>query len=218
MSGLGAGSANAMAAYLVTATEAAGFALADAGLLVSLGSAVSIAARIALGWAADRWRPPLRACVTALMAGGALAYALLAGSGSWGVMVLATCLAFGMGWGWAGLSILAIVLPFLIRSARSAAHPPAADPPAGRCPWWGWCGLAVGAAAWVLAWTRFDWFAPLQAFTFLVPARYYVTVTRGIFLKGVGLEALWPQAVLMALYAILGLALATRTFRKELPE
>lgn len=109
MSGLGAGSANAMAAYLVTATEGAGFALADAGLLVSLGSAVSIAARIALGWAADRWHPPLLACVTALMAGGALAYALLAGSGSWGLMVLATCLAFGMGWGWAGLSILAIV-------------------------------------------------------------------------------------------------------------
>lgn len=59
---------------------------------------------------------------------------------------------------------------------------------------------------------------PLQAFTFLVPARYFVTVTRGIFLKGVGLEALWPQALLMTLYAVLGLALATRAFRKELPE
>ncbi|MEX0837066.1 MAG: ABC transporter permease [Gemmatimonadota bacterium] len=59
---------------------------------------------------------------------------------------------------------------------------------------------------------------PLQAFTFLVPARYFVTVTRGIFLKGVGLEALWPQALLMTLYAVLGLALAIRAFRKELPE
>lgn len=58
----------------------------------------------------------------------------------------------------------------------------------------------------------------LQAVTFLVPARYFVTVTRGIFLKGVGLEALWPQALLMTLYAALGLVLATRTFRKELPE
>ncbi|MEX2466856.1 MAG: ABC transporter permease [Gemmatimonadota bacterium] len=58
----------------------------------------------------------------------------------------------------------------------------------------------------------------LQGVTFLVPARYFVTVTRGIFLKGVGLEALWPQAVLMSLYAVLGLALATRAFRKELPE
>ena len=58
----------------------------------------------------------------------------------------------------------------------------------------------------------------LKGVTFLVPARYFVTVTRGVFLKGVGLEVLWPQAVLMALYAALGLALATRAFRKELPE
>ncbi len=58
----------------------------------------------------------------------------------------------------------------------------------------------------------------LKGVTFLVPARYFVTVTRGVFLKGVGLEVLWPQALLMTLYAVLGLTLATRTFRKELPE
>lgn len=56
----------------------------------------------------------------------------------------------------------------------------------------------------------------LQGVTFLVPARYFVTVTRGIFLKGVGIEVLWPQALLMLAYAVLGLALATRVFRKEL--
>ncbi|NIP80634.1 MAG: ABC transporter permease, partial [Gemmatimonadetes bacterium] len=56
----------------------------------------------------------------------------------------------------------------------------------------------------------------LQGVTFLVPARYFVTVTRGIFLKGVGPAVLWPQALLMLAYAVLGLALATRAFRKEL--
>jgi ABC-2 type transport system permease protein len=56
----------------------------------------------------------------------------------------------------------------------------------------------------------------LQGFTFLIPARYFVTVTRGIFLKGVGATVLWPQAALMLLYAVLGLTLATRAFRKEL--
>jgi len=56
----------------------------------------------------------------------------------------------------------------------------------------------------------------LRGFTYLIPARYYVTVTRGIFLKGVGAEVLWPQATLMLLYAVLGLGLATRAFRKEL--
>jgi ABC-2 type transport system permease protein len=58
--------------------------------------------------------------------------------------------------------------------------------------------------------------AALRAVTLLVPARYYVTVTRGIFLKGVGMEVLWPQAALMLAYAVVGLALATLAFRKEL--
>ncbi len=56
----------------------------------------------------------------------------------------------------------------------------------------------------------------LRGVTFLVPARYFVTVTRGVFLKGVGAEVLWLQAVLMLVYAVLGLGLATRAFRKEL--
>ena len=58
--------------------------------------------------------------------------------------------------------------------------------------------------------------AALQGVTYLVPARYFVTVTRGVFLKGVGISVLWPQALLMLAYAVLGVALATRAFRKEL--
>ncbi|HZD05643.1 MAG TPA: ABC transporter permease [Longimicrobiales bacterium] len=58
--------------------------------------------------------------------------------------------------------------------------------------------------------------AVLQAFTFLVPARYYITVTRGIFLKGVGVAALWPEALFMVAFAVLGLGAATLVFRKEL--
>lgn len=57
----------------------------------------------------------------------------------------------------------------------------------------------------------------LQGVTFVVPARYFVTVTRGIFLKGIGTEVLWPQAILMTAFAAAGLALATAVFRKELP-
>jgi ABC-2 type transport system permease protein len=58
--------------------------------------------------------------------------------------------------------------------------------------------------------------APLQAITYLVPARYFLVVTRGIFLKGVGIEVLWVQGLLMIGFAILGLALATKMFRKEI--
>lgn len=57
---------------------------------------------------------------------------------------------------------------------------------------------------------------PLQLFTLLVPARYFLVVTRGIFLKGVGPEVLALQAVLMILFAVAGLTLAVRSFRKEL--
>jgi ABC-2 type transport system permease protein len=56
----------------------------------------------------------------------------------------------------------------------------------------------------------------LRGVTFLIPARYYITVTRGIFLKGVGPSALWPEAVAMILYAAIGLGLATKFFKKEL--
>ena len=56
----------------------------------------------------------------------------------------------------------------------------------------------------------------LQIFTYLIPARYYIVVTRGIFLKDVGVDVLWVQAVFMAGFALLGLGLATRVFRKEI--
>jgi len=56
----------------------------------------------------------------------------------------------------------------------------------------------------------------LQAVTYLVPARYFVTVTRGILLKGVGPGVLWTEAAFMVAFAAAGLGLAVRVFRKEL--
>ena len=56
----------------------------------------------------------------------------------------------------------------------------------------------------------------LRLVTYLVPARYFLVVTRGIFLKGVGPDVLWGEGLLMVLYAVLGLGLAVRSFRKEL--
>lgn len=56
----------------------------------------------------------------------------------------------------------------------------------------------------------------LRAVTTIVPARYFVTVTRGIFLKGVGIEVLWAQALSMVAFAALGLGLAAAAFRKQI--
>ena len=36
-----------------------------------------------------------------------------------------------------------------------------------------------------------------QLVTYVVPLRYYVQVLRGVFLKGVGLDVLWPQGLAM---------------------
>jgi ABC-2 type transport system permease protein len=56
----------------------------------------------------------------------------------------------------------------------------------------------------------------LQLVTHLIPARYFVTVTRGVFLKGVGAEVLFTQALMMLAFAAVGLCLSIRVFRKEI--
>jgi ABC-2 type transport system permease protein len=57
---------------------------------------------------------------------------------------------------------------------------------------------------------------PLRLISLLVPARYYIVVTRGVFLKGVGLGVLWVQGAAMLLFATVGLTLAVRAFHKEI--
>ena len=80
MSGCGAGSANAMAAFLVASITASGNSEALAGIMLALGSIVSIGARISLGIVADTGRLPLLKAVSVLFLGGAAAYALLSTS------------------------------------------------------------------------------------------------------------------------------------------
>ena len=54
----------------------------------------------------------------------------------------------------------------------------------------------------------------LRAVTYLIPARYFLVVTRGVFLKGVGVEVLAVEGLLMIAFAALGIFAATRAFRK----
>jgi ABC-2 type transport system permease protein len=39
----------------------------------------------------------------------------------------------------------------------------------------------------------------IQWLTLLIPVRYFLTIIRGILLKGNGLDVLWPQALSLAL-------------------
>lgn len=57
--------------------------------------------------------------------------------------------------------------------------------------------------------------ASIQPITFLMPLRYYLIILRSIFLKGVGLETLWPEAAALTGLglAILALAIARSSKR-----
>jgi len=56
----------------------------------------------------------------------------------------------------------------------------------------------------------------IQPFTYLIPLRYFLVIVRGIFLKGIGLEVLWPQALALFTWGAVVLALATLRSSKRL--
>jgi ABC-2 type transport system permease protein len=58
-----------------------------------------------------------------------------------------------------------------------------------------------------------SWIQPL---TYLIPLRYFLIILRGIFLKGVGLEILWPQALALFAWGAVVLTLATLRSSKRL--
>jgi ABC-2 type transport system permease protein len=57
---------------------------------------------------------------------------------------------------------------------------------------------------------------PIQPFTYLIPLRYFLVILRGIFLKGVGLETFWPDALALFAWGSVILLLATLRSQKRL--
>jgi ABC-2 type transport system permease protein len=57
---------------------------------------------------------------------------------------------------------------------------------------------------------------PIQWATYAVPARYFITVLKSIYLKGVGLQILAGEAVLLTVYSAVMLVLANLAFKKKL--
>jgi ABC-2 type transport system permease protein len=56
----------------------------------------------------------------------------------------------------------------------------------------------------------------VQWITLANPLRYFLVVLRGIFLKGIGLDVLWPQMLVLAAMGVITLGLAVRRFHKTL--
>ncbi|MBW6392458.1 ABC transporter permease [Billgrantia antri] len=55
----------------------------------------------------------------------------------------------------------------------------------------------------------------VQLYTLAFPGRYFVDISRGVVLKGVGLEVLWPSIAIVAVYTLLVFALAVWRLKKK---
>lgn len=58
--------------------------------------------------------------------------------------------------------------------------------------------------------------AVLQWMSYVIPGRWFVTIARGIMLKGIGLEYLWRETLYIAALAALLLAASIRSFHERL--
>jgi ABC-2 type transport system permease protein len=56
----------------------------------------------------------------------------------------------------------------------------------------------------------------IQVITHIVPARYYMSILRNVFLKGTSITLMWQDFLGLALFAILLAFAATRVFKKRL--
>jgi MFS family permease len=107
--GMASATNTTLTAFFVASAVDGGRDARVAGTLLSVGAALGIAARLALGRRADRTvGPGLREMSLQLLL-GAPGFALLAWPGSSLAMFFGTILAFGAGWGWTGLYHLAII-------------------------------------------------------------------------------------------------------------
>jgi ABC-2 type transport system permease protein len=57
---------------------------------------------------------------------------------------------------------------------------------------------------------------PIQTITYVVPARYFVTIVRGIFLKGIGPSLLWGQVLFLIAFSLVVFWAAERKMRQKL--
>jgi ABC-2 type transport system permease protein len=58
--------------------------------------------------------------------------------------------------------------------------------------------------------------AVIRFITFFVPARYFIVLLKGIFLKGVGLEVLWLEFACLIAFAVFVFLIATRRLKQKL--
>jgi len=55
----------------------------------------------------------------------------------------------------------------------------------------------------------------VQTITYFIPARYFIVILRGIYLKNVGLRVLWPEALCLVIFTVVTVSLAVKKFKKK---
>ena len=56
----------------------------------------------------------------------------------------------------------------------------------------------------------------IQVITYVFPSRYFITILKGIFLKGVGLDVLWMEAAFLVVYGTVVFLAATRKLKPKI--
>ena len=56
---------------------------------------------------------------------------------------------------------------------------------------------------------------PIQLITYLFPIRYFLVILRGIILKGVGITTLYPEALILLLFALAMITISALRFKKK---
>lgn len=106
--GIAAASGSALGVYLVAGSVQAGWSESAGGYLFAAASLVGIGARLSSGFRADRRGRGHIGVIIAMLLAGTVGFALLA-PGQHLLFALGAPVAFGFGWGWPGLFVLAVV-------------------------------------------------------------------------------------------------------------
>jgi len=97
--------------------------------------------------------------------------------------------------------IAAVVLPITIQGIRSYNKDTVTRPDSNSegFPRWGWLGVAIGVPTWILAWTRFPWFAEWQPHTFSPLWLAYIIVVNAICVRRTGRSLMTNQTLFFLL-------------------
>lgn len=56
---------------------------------------------------------------------------------------------------------------------------------------------------------------PIQLITYLFPIRYFLVILRGVILKGVGITTLYPEALILLIFALVMITISALRFKKK---